>query len=62
MVDLTFIGICKNCENADLELEHLEFNNSMDTCNVWTVKCIHEKACLAIWRRKLKSKEKEVSE
>ena len=46
MIRLEFDGKCKDCYNADLELEHFnQLNMYEGVKKIWSVHCIHENAC-----------------
>lgn len=48
MINLTYTGMCENCEHADLKLDCLEYQSFEGIRKEWTVRCIHDHACDAM--------------
>lgn len=57
-IAIVFDGICKGCQNADLELERMECFGK----KYWVVKCDHEWACIESWRKALSEAERRTDE
>lgn len=45
MIELEFIGMCKDCRIADLKLEPYYYDEVDGESCLWTVSCIHQRAC-----------------
>ena len=61
-VKLEFLGKCKDCRNAELDLHSIEFDSfdyPSGLYREWSVSCIHESVC-DMWDDRL-SEEKERS-
>ena len=45
MIELEFIGMCKDCRIADLKLEPYYYDEVDGESCLWTVSCTHQRAC-----------------
>lgn len=63
MIDIVMSGMCKDCKNADLEVDSfLSYALGGTTATrSWQIRCTHEAACKAMQKKLLGEKPKEIS-